>query len=148
MATDEKPTDPGLVKILAKTLPGLEFPAILKGQYPKDNFFGEVLKNPKHYKDFYVKDGLVYFKRGDSDLLCVPNVVLDGHNVREILIRQGHSLLAHLATKKTLDYLREHVWWRDMVRDITDFCATCTVCAMSKPPTQKPMGLFRALEVP
>jgi hypothetical protein len=38
-ATDEMPADPGLVKVVAETLPGLEFPEILKGQYSKDVFF-------------------------------------------------------------------------------------------------------------
>jgi hypothetical protein len=40
-------------------------------------------------------------------------------------------MLAHIGTRKTLDYLRDHVWWRDMVSDMKTFCETCQTCRWS-----------------
>ena len=37
-------------------------------------------------------------------------------------------MLAHLGASKTLDYLRDQVWWKDMVSDTKSFCETCVVC--------------------
>jgi hypothetical protein len=47
-----------------------------------------------------------------------------------------------------MQYLRDNVWWREMQRDVTDYCKSCTNCAHSKTDTQRPYGLLRPLEVP
>ena len=57
-------------------------------------------------------------------------------------------MLAHLGANKTLDYLRDHVWWKDMVHDVKAFCETCHTCRTSKPSNQKPYGLLNPLAVP
>ena len=57
-------------------------------------------------------------------------------------------MLAHLGAGKTLDYLRDHVWWKDMVSDVREFCKTCHTCKISKPSNQKPYGLLNPLSVP
>ena len=69
-------------------------------------------------------------------------------SIRESIIRQGHSILAHLGGHKTVTYLREQVWWKTMVRDITDYCKSCPVCTASKSPTEKPRGLLKTMPVP
>ena len=48
----------------------------------------------------------------------------------------------------TLDYLRDHVWWKDLVSDTKAFCETCATCKRSKPSNQKPYGLLNPLPVP
>ena len=57
-------------------------------------------------------------------------------------------MLAHLGASKTLDYLRDHVWWKDMVLDVWAFCETCHTCKISKPSNQKLYGLLNPLSVP
>ena len=57
-------------------------------------------------------------------------------------------MLAHLGASKTLDYLWDHVWWKDIVTDIKVFCETCQACKMSKPNNQKPYGLLNPLSIP
>ena len=47
-------------------------------------------------------------------------------------------MLAHLGASKMLDYLRDQVWWKDMVSDTKSFCETCVTCKQSKPSNQKP----------
>lgn len=77
-----------------------------------------------------------------------PKVLIQGRSAREIVISEAHSMLAHLGANKTLDYLRDHVWWKDMVSDVRAFCDTCHTCKISKPNNQKPYGLLNLLSVP
>ena len=56
--------------------------------------------------------------------------------------------MAHLGTNKTLAYLRDHVWWKDITTDTNTFCQTCGTCKRSKPSNQKPYGLLNPLPVP
>jgi hypothetical protein len=60
--------------------------------------------------------------------------------------RLKRELLANQA--ETLDYLRDHVWWKDIVSDVKAFCETCHTCKTSKPSNQKPYGLLNPLSVP
>ncbi|KAJ3000255.1 hypothetical protein NUW54_g6809 [Trametes sanguinea] len=73
---------------------------------------------------------------------------MGSRRLREILLRQAHSVLAHLGTKKTLAYLRDEVWWPNMVSDVVAYCKTCGVCATTKSATTQPMGLLKPLPVP
>ena len=57
-------------------------------------------------------------------------------------------MLAHLGANKTIGYLRDHVWWKDMVSDVKAYCETCHTCKTSKPNNQKPYGLLNPLPVP
>ncbi|GAW10035.1 ribonuclease H-like partial [Lentinula edodes] len=64
-------------------------------------------------------------------------IIIDSRSVQEIIISEAHSLLAHLGASKTIDYLRDHVWWKDMVADTKSFCESCHVCKLSKPDNTK-----------
>jgi hypothetical protein len=123
-------------------------PTCLKDRYQQDKFFQLVLDKPKEYKNFLVEDGLIFRREGESRILCIPDIKIDGRSARELVIEQAHSILAHLGTRKTLTYLRDQVWWKDMVRDITSYCDSCNVCKMSKPNNQHPYGLLNPLPVP
>jgi hypothetical protein len=96
-----------------------------------------ILANPEEFTNFVVRDGLVFFVSGEIGTIAIPNVQADGQNIREVLIRQGHSILAHLGDEKTATYLRDQVWWKSMVKDI---CRSCQTCAVGKPQPRKPHG--------
>ena len=82
-------------------------------------------------------------------MLCIPSkILINERSVRELVISEAHSMLAHLGANKTLDYLRDHVWWKDMVSEVKAFCETCHTCKTSKPSNQKPYGLLNPLSVP
>ena len=68
--------------------------------------------------------------------------------MHEMIISEAHSLLAHLGVNKTLNYLRDHVWWKSMMSDTKVYCETCITCKRSKPGNQKPYRLLNPLEVP
>ena len=93
-------------------------------------------------------DNLFYLKEADRKVLCIPKILIKGWCAREIVIPEAHSLLAHLGVSKTLDYLHDHVWWKDIIADTKAYCKTCHTCKTSKPSNQKPYGLLNLLSVP
>jgi len=120
----------------------------LQGKYTEDPFFKAILERPKEFRNFESKDRLIYLKEGDRQLLCIPKALIQGRSVREIVISEAHSMLAHLGSSKTLHYLREWVWWKDIVAVVRAFCETCHTCKTSKPSNQKPYGLLNPLSIP
>ena len=127
---------------------GMDMWSELKGKYGEDTFFRSILEKPKQFRNFEDKEGLVYLKENDKRILCIPKVLIQGRSAREIIISEAHSMLAHLGAGKTLDYLHDHVWWKDMVSDVKAYCETCHTCKTSKPNNQKPYGLLNPLGVP
>jgi len=131
---------------VSSSLQGIDLIKELRGNYTKDPFFDLIIKKPSEFRNFRVEEGLVYLKDRENELLCVPKVLIKGRSAREIVISEAHSMLAHLGTNKTLDYLREQVWWKDIVSDTKAFCETCVTCKRSKPSNQKPYGLLNPLK--
>jgi hypothetical protein len=113
-----------------------------------DPLFRDILEHPKQYRNFEEKDGLLFMNARDNLLLCIPRAFIKERSIREIVISEAHSLLAHLGAAKTLAYLRDNVWWKEMVADIISFCESCTTCKRSKPSNQKPYGLLNPLDIP
>lgn len=64
--------------------------------------------------------------------LCIPDIRVNGCRPREIVILQGHWILAHLGSAKTTEYVRRQTWWSGMRKDIAAFCTTCVTCDTSK----------------
>ncbi|PIL27303.1 transcription factor [Ganoderma sinense ZZ0214-1] len=142
------PLGDSLISILAEAPEGVDLLTTLKGCYQGDPVFGKLLKDLKNYKNFRECNGLLYLKDKGQEMLCIPEVEVNGRSVREIIISQAHSLLAHLGSHKTLGMLRDHVWWKTMVKDIQAYCDTCQTCKRSKPNNQRPYGLLHPLPVP
>jgi len=120
-----------------------------KGQYKEDPFFQKILDTPKVFKNFSLtEDGFIRLKLPNRIVVCIPDIKIGEWTLREMVIDQAHSLLAHLGAKKMVSYLHEYVWWDTMVHDVTMFCTSCTTCQQSKPSNQKPYGLLNPLTVP
>jgi hypothetical protein len=145
---DSEPNpDTSLVNILESDA-DIDLLKELRGHYEDDPIFRTILDRPKDFRNFEVKDKIVYLKLNGKCLLCIPKVTINGRSVHEIIISEAHSLLAHLGANKTLNYLRDHVWWKDMVSHTKAYCETCITCKRSKPNNQKPYGLLNPLAVP
>jgi len=146
--------EPLLAVTLEELLAGGQEPIDLlhciRDQYTSDSVFAKIDENPCHYKNFELtSDGLMYLRNTDGHrVLCIPTIKAGTHSVREIVISEAHSLLAHLGPQKTLTYLRELVWWKDMNNDVHSFCNSCVICRQSKPTNQKPYGLLNPLPIP
>ncbi|CAA7265770.1 unnamed protein product [Cyclocybe aegerita] len=133
---------------LKKDISGIDILKEIRNNYSLDTVFKPVVEKPSEYKNFDVKDGLVYLKQGDRKLLGIPSIKVNNRSAREIIIAEGHSVLARLGFKKTYDYLRESVWWKTMSQDIQKYCDSCMTCKRSKDGNQKPYGLLNPLDVP
>ena len=144
----DKTSEKSLLNMVTHSLEGLDLLAELRCKYKQDSVFQPIMAKPNEYRNFEVDGRLIYLKIADRRVLCIPKVVIKGRSAREIVISEAHSMLAHLGANKTLDYLRDHVWWKDMVSDVQAFCETCHTCKTSKPNNQKPYGLLNPLSVP
>ena len=127
---------------------GIDLWSELQGRYMEDPFFRMILEKPKEFRNFKSINGLIYLKDNDKRVLCIPKVVIKGRSAQEVVIAEAHSMLAHLGANKTIGYLRDHTWWKDMVSDVKAYCETCHTCKTSKPSNQKPYGLLNPLPVP
>jgi len=139
---------PSLVDFVTSSNEGIDLLKELTGKYIGDPFYEKIIKKPNEFRNFEVENDLVYLKEKETKVLCIPKLMIKGRSVREIIISEAHSMLAHLGASKTLDYLRDQVWWKDMVSDTKSFCETCVVCKRSKPSNQKPYGLLNPLSIP
>jgi len=144
--TDDYSTS--LLTVISQSERGLDLEMELKNQYIKDPFFKNIIDKPRDFKNFLVEDGLMYVRTDGRKLLCIPRVMIKGESARGIVILEVHSLLAHLGTRKTFTYLRDHVWWKTMAADTLAYCESCVTCKRSKPSNQKPYGLLNPLPVP
>ena len=126
----------------------VSFPRCIRNQYGEDPFFKPILRNPSEFTNFREDEGIVYFVSEGVEMVAIPNVKVGGANVRELLIRQGHSILAHLGAEKTTTYLRDQVWWKMMVKDIEEYCRACRTCATSKLLAGKPHGKLKTMPIP
>lgn len=127
---------------------GVTFPECVPNQYGDNSFFEPILKNPKEFANFREEDGLIYFVLEGVMVVAIPDITIGGLNVRELLMRQGHTILAHLSVEKTLTYLRDQVWWKTMVKEVSKYCQTCQTCMISKPLTGKPHGKLKTMPIP
>ncbi|OJT02036.1 Retrovirus-related Pol polyprotein from transposon 17.6 [Trametes pubescens] len=144
--SDMMPQPQGLVSTASE--PGVQLPGALRGRYVEDAFFRKIMDAPSQFPHFALVDGLLYKKDDGAYRLCIPDVLFGTRNLKEIVIRQAHSLLAHLGSKKTMAYLRDEVWWPSMISDVAEYCRSCGVCSTTKSSTTRPMGLLRPLPVP
>ncbi|TFK17747.1 hypothetical protein FA15DRAFT_546393, partial [Coprinopsis marcescibilis] len=102
-----------VLKTTTDALLGLNIPELIKTKYVKCAFFKNVVTNPRHYKNFEMEGYLLYMKTEEGKrMLTIPDCKHEGRNIRELIIAEAHTLLAHLGTRKTLNYLRDHVWWK------------------------------------
>ncbi|KAK0188322.1 hypothetical protein F5146DRAFT_1202418 [Armillaria mellea] len=96
------PVENSLMGFLNHKLMGVNLLDIIWLNYTKDTLFNKILSEPKNYRNYSLRDGLLYLKDNERELLCIPeSVMVDGRGLREIIISEGHSLLAHLGTAKT-----------------------------------------------
>ncbi|KAJ3780237.1 hypothetical protein GGU10DRAFT_279718, partial [Lentinula aff. detonsa] len=108
----EVSTNTSLLTALAASQSKLDLESLLKNQYGNDTMFKKIIEKPKEYRNFEVSNGLVYLIQHDRKVLCIPRLTVNKRNIRECIINEAHSLLAHLGPKKTSDYLRDYVWWK------------------------------------
>ena len=139
---------PPLMSLIAAAHPEYHLPQCLTGRYADDVFFGPIVQQPGRYAQFDRRDGLFFLGDSNHQILCIPDITIGSRKLREIIISQAHSILAHLGSQKTIHYLKDNVWWPGLTSDIKAFCDSCHVCATMKSTTTQPYGLLHPLPVP
>lgn len=94
-----------LLGIVSQSTPGLDLLAEFCGKYGLDPTFQSILARPRDFLNFKVDGQLVYLKRPEGRVLCIPKILVQGRSAHEVVILEAHSMLAHLGAGKTLDYL-------------------------------------------
>lgn len=130
-----------------KTIGGFDIEEIVRWQYWEDDFFRLTFQNPKHYKNFTIGNRVLYQISEGKRLLCIPKGKHQRCSICEIVIAEVHGILAYLGHRKTLAYLKDHVWWKTMVNDTQKYCESCMTCSRIKPSNQKPYGLLNPLNL-
>ena len=131
-----------LPSMVSQSMLGLDLLKGLRDKYHWDPVFQAILLRPGNFWNFEVSNEFIYLKEAERKVLCIPKLLTQGHSVREIVIFEAHLLLAHLGVNKMLNYLQDHVWWKDMAANTKAYCETCHTCKTSKPSNQKPYGLL------
>ncbi|KAL4384389.1 hypothetical protein GQ457_15G017870 [Hibiscus cannabinus] len=69
--------------------------------------------------------------------------------MRDILLREAHEggLMGHFGVTKTLQTLKEHLFWPKMRRDVERFCEHCVTCKKAKSKVS-PQGMYLPLPIP
>ena len=148
IGSDAKEAPASLPEVILESSAGIDLIKEIKGRYAEDSVFKLVMEHPKSFRNFEVKGDLIYIKIEGKELLCVPKILINGRSIYELIISEAHSILAHLGAIKTLHYIRDYMWWKNMVFDTKVYCDTCITCKRSKPSNQKPYGLLNPLSVP
>ncbi|KAL4340311.1 hypothetical protein GQ457_08G031810 [Hibiscus cannabinus] len=62
-------------------------------------------------------------------MMCIPQ-----SSMRDILLHEAHEggLIGHFGVTKTLQTLKEHLFWPKMHRDVEQFCEHCVTCKKAK----------------
>ncbi|KZT28187.1 hypothetical protein NEOLEDRAFT_1059010, partial [Neolentinus lepideus HHB14362 ss-1] len=107
---DQPEPDSDLLEYISDNEISLE--VAIRNRYKEDPWFKQILEHSREYKNFDITEGLVYLRSDEHRLLCIPDIRVNGRSAREIVISHAHSLLAHLGYHKTLEFLRDHVWWK------------------------------------
>ncbi|KZV59630.1 hypothetical protein PENSPDRAFT_595081, partial [Peniophora sp. CONT] len=84
----------------------------LRGAYDKDPLFSKVKQNVKQFKNFSLDNDIVYTKnRNGKAVICVPRAVKNKRKLTEKILDETHTLLGHLGTHRTSEYVRTLFWW-------------------------------------
>ncbi|KAL4355128.1 hypothetical protein GQ457_06G012370 [Hibiscus cannabinus] len=69
--------------------------------------------------------------------------------MRDILLREAHEggLMGHFGVTKTLQTLKEHLFWPKMRRDVERFYERCVTCKKAKSKVS-PQGMYLPLPIP
>lgn len=121
--------------------------AVRKG-YANDRLCSKVLAAPEQFANYTLENELLFVHVRGTKVLVVPDVLVDGRRLPEIVLSQAHDALGHLGTRKTLAYLRRWFWWPNIVSDCDAFVAQCPRCQVAKASTMRPAGLLHTLPVP
>lgn len=76
---------------------------------------------------YELRNGLVYRKEKEKLLFYVPEEMIEN------VIRTSHESIGHLATDKTIDYIRQTYWFSNMKSRVKTYIENCLKCISFSP---------------
>lgn len=125
----------------------------IRAAYHKDQFFKKVIEqkdlaNPN--ANFKCIEGFWFHKRAEdsNDRLCIPKIEVKGIDIRQAIISEAHTRLAHCGNLRTLKYIQNYVYWPGLAKEKNTMCDHCETCQRIKPMSGKYRGLLHPLQQP
>ncbi|KAL4385250.1 hypothetical protein GQ457_15G015550 [Hibiscus cannabinus] len=89
------------------------------------------------------------FYRHNGYLFKENKISIPQGSMRDILLRESHEgeLMGYFGVTKTLQILKEHLFWPKMRRDVERFCEHCMTCKKAKSKVS-PQGMYLPLPIP
>ena len=110
----------------------------LHGFFPGDS--KEVRSLMSQETSLQLRDGLLYrkFVPTNPGGLAVQQLVVP-RLYRKVMFREAHAgpTSGHFGHKRTLEKLRQSVYWPGMSRDVEEWCRACAVCASRRNPVPR-----------
>jgi hypothetical protein len=121
----------------------------IKDGYVTDPLFSKILKAPGDHPAFLVKDGFIWTRNRQKEVvLCVPVTVVNTRTARGLILEQGHEVVGHFGAQRTADYVRRWYWWPKMGDQAAQFCESCEVCQRAKSDYGRVAGKLHSLPIP
>lgn len=76
-----------------------------------------------------MKEGLLYGREGEKELLVVPN------KLKATVLKLAHDIpsAGHLAVGKSLNQIRQRFMWPQMRKEVEAYCQMCKECQKTQP---------------
>src|SRR6266446_10939686 len=118
----------------------------MKSGYKQSQIYQEILENPGNFKNFSTKDGLITrLGEGGTTQIVVPKGNYERKSIQGIILENIHETLGHLGSKKMVEILRRHFWWKSMRKDTHKFCKSGGTGQTTKKSTRRNPGLLHPL---
>jgi hypothetical protein len=120
-----------------------ELIARITAGYGTDPLLAPLLTTPlPEDSPFEVQDGVLW----RAGKICVPNDRI----LRTTLLTECHDvpISGHLGVAKTMKLLSRNFYWKDMLKDVQSYVATCVECQVNKNRNTLPAGLLQPLPIP
>lgn len=66
--------DESLLNVVNSGGQGLDIAKFIANKYSDDAFFKHILDTPKAFRNFEVKDSLIFLNKSDHRVLCIPRI--------------------------------------------------------------------------
>ncbi|KZV58897.1 hypothetical protein PENSPDRAFT_551694, partial [Peniophora sp. CONT] len=84
----------------------------LKAGYKRDPLFSKVSARSDEFKEFSIQEDILYTKnRAQKSVICVPRPVKGKRTLTTRILEQAHTLIGHLGSQRTSEYVRTYFWW-------------------------------------
>lgn len=100
-------------------------------------------------RQFIIKDNLLYYKKYLPNKTTEKNVVIPQNLIQHILKSYHESALGggHTGISRTIHKIQNKYYWKNLVKDVTQFIKSCPNCQQNKILNGKPIGKLNPIQI-